>query len=104
MPDYDFLTSIHHTYQINMFFPILIVPFILWLFPKKTTYIKYIGSAVGWYILAKICEHFDIAIFEFNGFWSGHTLKHLLAAISLFYILKLMLAWEKELISNKSNL
>jgi hypothetical protein len=87
-------------YVFVQFFPILIIPFVLWLFHKKTSYVSFIWHALGWYILAKICEHFDGVIFESSGLWSGHTLKHLFVAISLFYILKLIIAWDKELISN----
>jgi hypothetical protein len=90
-------------YVFVQFFPMLIAPFILWLFPKKTEYVRYIIFILGWYIVAKICEHFDDAIFNSLGFWSGHTLKHLVAAISLFYILKLIVAWEHELIKEYSN-
>jgi hypothetical protein len=52
-----------------------------------------LGSA-GFYALAKICEHFDKAIFQATGgFWSGHTLKHLIAAIALYYIVKILDVW-----------
>jgi len=84
------------------FFPMVITPFILWLYPKKTYYVKYIIYILGWYIVAKICEHFDDAIFNTLGFWSGHTIKHLVGGISLFYILKLIVAWERELIKGSS--
>jgi hypothetical protein len=54
---------------------------------------------IAWYIVAKIAEHYDDAIFDALGFWSGHTIKHLVGAISLIYVLKLIVAWKKELIS-----
>ena len=85
-------------YAFVQFFPIVVIPFLLWLFPKKVPYVRYILLVVGWYILAKICEHFDKEIYDLLTFWSGHTLKHLVASISLFYILKLVVAWERELI------
>lgn len=44
--------------------------------------------ALSFYVLAKIVEAFDRAIFEFtNEFVSGHTLKHLLAAVAIAFIL-----------------
>jgi hypothetical protein len=85
-------------YVFVQFFPMVIAPFILWLFPKKTEYVKFIIFIIGWYIVAKLSEHYDDAIFNALGFWSGHTIKHLVGAISLFYILKLIVAWETELI------
>lgn len=82
-------------YAFVQFFPMLIAPFILWLFPKKTNYVRYIVYILAWYIVAKICEHFDKIIFEYV-FWSGHTLKHFVGAISLIYVIKLVKAWEEQ--------
>lgn len=89
-------------YVFVQFFPMLIAPFILWLFPKKTEYVKYIIYIIAWYIVAKFSEHFDDAIFNTLGFWSGHTIKHLVSGISLFYVLKLIVAWEEELLKENS--
>ena len=86
-------------YAFVQFFPMLIAPFILWLYPKKVPYIKYVVFLLGWYIVAKLCEHFDKEIYAFLGFWSGHTLKHLFSAVSLVYVLKLSNAWERYLIN-----
>ena len=88
-------------YAFVQFFPMLITPFILWLFPKKKKYVKFIVFILGWYIVAKICEHYDDAIYSVLGFWSGHTIKHLVGAISLYYILKLIVAWERNLIGEQ---
>ena len=85
-------------YAFVQFFPMLIAPFILWLFPRKTSYVKYVVYVIILYSLAKVVEHFDDAIFEIIGFWSGHTIKHLFGAVSLFFVLKLIVAWEKELV------
>lgn len=85
-------------YAFVQFFPMVIAPFIIWLYPKKVSYIKYIILILVWYTLAKFCEHFDKEIFNFLGFWSGHTIKHLLGSISLVYVLMLSNAWERELL------
>ena len=85
-------------YAFVQFFPMVIAPFILWLFPKKTKYVKYIILILAWYIVAKLAEHFDKEIFEILGFWSGHTIKHFVGAISLYYIIKLIQAWEDHLL------
>lgn len=48
-------------------------------FNKKIYYV------LAWYILAKLCEHFDQSIFNITyEMFSGHTLKHLLAAVALY--------------------
>lgn len=91
-------------YIFVQFFPMVIAPFILWLFPKKTNYVRYIYFILGWYIVAKLAEFFDDVIYDFFGFWSGHTIKHLIGAISLYFVLKLIVAWEKELIGVRRDL
>ncbi len=40
----------------------------------------WIWGAFGFYLAAKLAEHFDRALFAAGGVVSGHTLKHLLAA------------------------
>ncbi len=89
-------------YIFVQFFPMVIAPFVLWLFPKKTEYVRYIVLIIAWYIVAKIAEQYDGAIYNATGFWSGHTIKHLVGAISLFYVLKLIVAWKKELIGQQN--
>ena len=86
-------------YLFVQFFPMIITPFVLWLFPKKAPYIKWIVLLLVWYVAAKVCERFDKEIFEFLGFWSGHTVKHLLSSVTLFYALMLTRAWERELVA-----
>lgn len=45
------------------------------------------STAVFWYVLAKIFENYDQIILNYTGFVSGHTLKHLSAAIAIFWLL-----------------
>lgn len=85
-------------YAFVQFFPMLIVPFLYWFSPKKVPYGKYILLILGWYVLTKLAEHFDPEIYNILGFWSGHTIKHLLGGVTLFYVLKLVVNWEKELL------
>lgn len=79
----------------------------LWLYgpiPQDQAYHNYadqrtLFGIVNFYALAKFCEHFDQAIYDVIRIWSGHTLKHFFSGISLYYAVKLIVAWEKELIS-----
>lgn len=80
-------------YAFVQFFPMLAVPFFLWLFPGRVNYVRYVYLILGWYILAKLAEHFDATVYDTLGFWSGHTVKHLLGSVSLFYVLKLVGDW-----------
>ena len=88
-------------YAFVQFFPMLIVPFLYWFSPKKVPYGKYILLILGWYILTKLAEHFDTEIYNLLGFWSGHTIKHLLGSVTLYYVLKLVVAWERELLAKQ---
>lgn len=62
---------------------------IIGLFFSKTLNAKYMLAAFGFYVLAKITEHRDEVIFNIIGL-SGHTIKHILAAVSIYclYLMK----------------
>ena len=70
----------------------LAIPLICLLFPGRHTTGKHVFYMVVWYSLAKICEHFDGEIFALLGSTvSGHTLKHLFAAIATYMVLAMLL-------------
>jgi len=73
-------------YALVQFLPMLLLPLILWLLPARYySGLKYPVYALLWYGLAKILEHFDSEIFEMTGrMVSGHTLKHIAAAIAVY--------------------
>ncbi len=71
-------------YALAQFLPILLIPLICILFPIPGTW--RLVCAFGWYVLAKLFEHFDKAIFEQTSI-SGHTLKHLAAGMSAYTLL-----------------
>jgi hypothetical protein len=45
--------------------------------------------AVIWYIIAKLFDLFDRPIFSLLGAVSGHTLKHIAAAIATWYLVRM---------------
>jgi hypothetical protein len=52
---------------------------------------EYLWSALSLYIGAKLCEHLDRLIFSLSCCTvSGHTLKHLLAALATYYVGQIM--------------
>ena len=68
---------------------VLITPL---LFPPRYTRTAdwYIG--IGWYALAKVCESLDGRIYaDTGGIASGHTLKHLLGAVSTYWLLRMLM-------------
>jgi hypothetical protein len=69
------------------FFPCLALPLMFWLFPPKYTGTGYWYAAAGLYLLAKILEYADGAIYSALGVMSGHPLKHVAAAAACYAIL-----------------
>jgi hypothetical protein len=69
----------------------LIVLSIVALFPARYTRGGDLLGAVIFYALAKVGEEFDRQIYEATGgLVSGHTLKHLLAALAVYWILRML--------------
>jgi hypothetical protein len=80
-------------YFVVQFGPMLILPLIIWRFSGPGT--VWLWLTIGFYVAAKIPELFDHQVFQFTaGFVSGHTVKHLLAAIGAFMIVaKVKYSW-----------
>jgi len=81
-------------YGFVQFYPAVALPVAFWQFPEhRYTAGRAIAWMVAWYGLSKVFEHFDGAIFELLGRTvSGHTLKHLAAAVAPFVLLRMLLA------------
>jgi hypothetical protein len=58
--------------------------------PPRYTRNSDLAIAAGFYVLAKICETADRQIFEAGHLVSGHTLKHLAAAVGGWWILRML--------------
>jgi len=76
-------------YALVQFLPILLIPLLVALYPPKYTHGAYLFIALGWYAAAKVFEALDRQIYDLSGFVSGHTLKHLAAALSCWMLLRL---------------
>lgn len=73
------------------FAPLLAIAFLLAAYPARYTHRSAIIWALAFYGLAKIAERFDQRIFELSSHaFSGHTLKHLLAALALFAVYRMV--------------
>jgi len=75
-------------YILVAFLPIFLTPVILLLFQSV-----YNSTSGYWwllfaYLLAKLSEHYDVQIFIITGVISGHSLKHLFAALGFYLLLK----------------
>lgn len=64
--------------------PLLAVPAALLLFPARLSHRGWYWAVLACYVLAKLAEVADFPVFEATGrAISGHTLKHLIAALGL---------------------
>ena len=81
-------------YAFVQFYPILMLPVVLWLFPgHRYTAGRFLGWVIAWYALSKVLEHYDNEVFDLLGHTvSGHTLKHLAAAAGAFVMLPMLLS------------
>ncbi|MGC1951972.1 MAG: ceramidase domain-containing protein [Gammaproteobacteria bacterium] len=78
-------------YALVQFFPMLAVPLICLLFPPRRLDCRYLVPMFLLYGAAKVFEHFDDQIFMLLGpFISGHSLKHLFAAMAALMALPML--------------
>lgn len=77
-------------YGFVQFYPILLIPAILWLFPARFTHSHYLVGMIGLYVLAKISERFDGELLALGHLISGHTVKHLIASLPIWFVLQML--------------
>ncbi|MBI3569624.1 MAG: ceramidase domain-containing protein [Gammaproteobacteria bacterium] len=74
-------------YVLVQFLPLLMIPAVLLLFGGARKDRGYLLTALAVYMVSKLAEYYDRAVFEWTGaIISGHSLKHLLAALALFIV------------------
>jgi len=84
-------------YALVQFLPMLLIPIILLLYKKRNNNSYYIFPVLVFYALAKLCEHFDKLIYTvLKENISGHSIKHLFAAVAAYYIYKWMHSLQKD--------
>ncbi len=74
-------------YALVQFLPMLLIPVIVLWFPPSYNQVKFIWWMMFAYLAAKVFEFGDVYIYQLTGFWSGHTIKHLFAALAPFFLL-----------------
>jgi len=77
-------------YLMVQFCTLLLILLILWLFPARYTRGADLMVAMGLYVLAKVFELLDRQIFNLGHVISGHTLKHLAAALAAYWIFRML--------------
>lgn len=78
-------------YAFVQFFPLLALPYLALAFPPRYMPARDLFIMLGWYAAAKLLEVFDRAIYTLDaGLVSGHTLKHLAAAMGAWWIVRVI--------------
>lgn len=69
-------------YAIVQFLPMLLIPLILLIYRSVFDGVDILWFVIVLYALSKLFEYFDAAVFEFGGLISGHSVKHVVAAMA----------------------
>ena len=77
-------------YGLVQFLPMLLIPLMMLTGKGGGLRAPWLWGTLGAYVLAKLAEHFDAAIYAANGLVSGHSLKHVLGALAVFWAMRAM--------------
>jgi hypothetical protein len=84
-------------YIATQFGAILLIVLLVAFFPSRYSRGSDIYVALGWYALAKLAEILDEPIYELGEIITGHELKHLLSALAIYWILRMLMLRESLL-------
>ncbi len=74
-------------YGVVQFLPMVLIPVILSLFGTRSLRSPFLWATLGTYLLAKVVEFFDPELYAITGFMSGHSLKHIIAALAIGWVI-----------------
>jgi hypothetical protein len=69
-------------YALVQFLPMLLIPAILVAYRSASESTQYFWMMIAFYVVAKLCEHFDAEIFSLREIVSGHAVKHVFASLT----------------------
>jgi hypothetical protein len=73
-------------YALVQFLPMALIPMILLMFRPRLTGSGFLWAMIACYVVSKITEHYDAELFSALGQISGHSIKHIAAAIGTLFI------------------
>lgn len=73
-------------YGLMQFYPMLLIPLLLRLYPPRYSGDRDILAVIGLYLLALLCDFTDHQIAALTGVVSGHTAKHAIAALAIYWV------------------
>lgn len=77
-------------YGLVQFYPMLAVPLVIALFPPRYTGGCDLAVTIGLYAVAKVFEALDGPVLSAGHVVSGHTVKHLMAALAGYWIVRML--------------
>jgi len=77
-------------YGMVHFYPALLIPLLILLFPPRYTRGSDALIVLGWYAAALSAELLDRQIFALGGIVSGHSVKHVFAALAACWVLRML--------------
>ena len=77
-------------YALVQFLPIVLIPFIVSTQQSLFTRTKDLYIVLLLYLFAKMAEHFDGFLYALTKVLSGHTLKHFLGALAVYWLLRML--------------
>jgi hypothetical protein len=75
-------------YALVQFGPMLVIPILLLVQPSRYIRTSELWIMLAWYVGAKVLETFDKQIFNCGHIMSGHSLKHVAAAIGCAWLMR----------------
>lgn len=74
-------------YALVQFLSLMLIVYMLLAFRGSRGDDRRLWAGLGWYAIAKVCEHFDAAIYAgTGGLVGGHALKHVAAAVGIGWV------------------
>ena len=77
-------------YGLVQFLPVVLMPLLLLLFPGNHQSAKWLWWTFAGYVVAKLAEQFDGAIYDALGL-SGHSIKHFVSSVAVLFAVFAML-------------
>lgn len=77
-------------YMAAQYFSVALIGLLVVMFPARYTRGADIWAVMGWYLVAKGAEALDARIYKMCGWVSGHTIKHLAAAVAVYWVLRML--------------
>ncbi|UCC55221.1 MAG: ceramidase domain-containing protein [Gammaproteobacteria bacterium] len=73
-------------YALVQFLPMVLIPVILLLFQSRLNRSIFLWAMIAAYVVSKIAEYFDAELYAAGGILSGHSVKHIAAAVGTLFL------------------